>query len=414
MKFNINLNISKKTKKIEVAAIALISLLFVLFFHRILITATDMFSHDSICWYGAYHFFADALSGGIFPYWDPYNACGQPFYYNLGILRLQEPITIAFIFLAKILHISILTIYHWDYMIRILLTGIGTYLCYRQTNKYVLSNLLVFAVFIFSSFTTTSLRQNGVLYILFWIPWVTYFILRLLKNFSLYNIIGFSFFTGLTLCNYQGVYLLTYLFIFFLTLFINHRAYIFSQLKDSRKLFFIAIGIVIIIILALPLLSVYIEQNKIVPITRLQSKSAITKGIAVEYASLVEGGSHSSPADFSELAFPLAAKGYFFKWDISESFLYIGLIPFMLCFFGLFFSRGKYNINFIITLITIGLLMVGPKGAIHPLVYFLFYPFRFARHMHLFAGLFIFVLVYFLGQGTDFMIDNFQKKDNKL
>ncbi|MFA5336812.1 MAG: hypothetical protein WC330_00600 [Candidatus Omnitrophota bacterium] len=409
MKLNINLNISKKTKKIEVVAIALISLLFILLFHKILITASDMFSHDSIWWYGAYHYFADSLSGGIFPYWDPYNSCGQPFYYNLGILRLQEPITIGFILLSKILHISILTIYHWEYMLRILFVGIGTYLCYRQTNKYLLTNLLVFLIFIFSSFATTCLRQNGVLYILFWVPWVVYFLLRLLKNINLYNMVGLSFFIGLSLCNYQGVYLLVYLFIILLTLLINQRKYLSSQIKNIKNLRLIIFGAIIIFILALPLLGVYIEQNKIVPITRLHSKSAITKGIEVEYSSVAASGTHSSPADFLELVFPLAAKGYFFGWDVSECFLYIGLFPFLLSIIGIFFSKEKYRINFLITLVTIGLLMLGPRGMIHSLFYFLFYPFRFARHMHLFSGFFIFTLMYFVGQGIDFIMEKFSR-----
>lgn len=408
MKLNICLNISNKTKKIETISIISILLFFIFFFHKILLTAKNMLSHDSISWYGAYHFFADALSGGIFPYWDPFDSCGQPFYYNLGILRLQEPVTLAFILIGKLLHTSILTIYHWDYMIRILLVGIGTYLCYRQTNKYLLSNLVVFGVFILSSFTTTCLRQNGVLYILSWVPWVTYFVLRLLKNFNLYNIIGFSFFLGLSLCNYQGVYLLIYLLIFFATLLINQRAYLFSQLKNAKKLAFIIQGIIITVILTLPLLTVYIEQGKIVPITRLHSKSAISEGIAVSYSSIAESGTHSSIADFSELVFPLAAKGYFFSWDISECFIYIGLLPFLLAIIGVLFTKGKYNLNFTITLILIALLMIGPKGMVHTVFYYMFYPFRFIRHMHLFAGLFIFILLYFVGQGTDFLLDKLQ------
>lgn len=404
--------VSNKNKKIEIAIISLISLFFFAFFYKLL-SGQSLLSHDSIRWYGVYNFLGDSLLHGIFPYWDPYDFCGQPFYYNLGILRFHEPITIFFIFLNKLFSTSILTLYHWEYLARIWFVGLGVYLCFKQINKYVLSNLIVFGVFLFSSFTVTCFRQNGVLYTFFWVPWVIYFLLRLLKNFNFYNIIGVSFFIGLSLSSYQGVYTLIYLFIFILTLLINNRKFFVSIFKSKKNLAYIFIGALLIIVLALPLLTVAIEQNKIVPTARLDDKVDITEGVSLSFSSVEKGGTHSNIADFLELIFPVVVKGYFWGWfpssgfGLSECFLYIGLLPLLLAIIGIIKPKGNYRINFLITLITIGLLMLGPKGIVYILLYLIFPPLRLARHMHLFAGFFIFTLFYFVGQGADYILDKF-------
>ena len=418
MNFKKDVLFAKKNRKTEAIFISLISMLFFLFVYKIL-TAQSMLSHDSIRWYGVYHLFADSLLNGIFPYWDPFDSCGQPFYYNLGILRLYEPITVGFIMLQKVFNSSILSIYHWEYIIRIWLVALGVYLCYRQTNKYLLSSCMVFAVFLFSSFAVTCFRQNGVLYVFFWTPLAMYFFLKLLKDFSLYNVIGFSFFIGLSLINYQGVYILTYLFIFILTLLINKRKYLISVFKNAKNLVRIFAGIIVVVILALPLLGIYIEKDKIIPSVRLRDKAEISEGINLAYDSIEKAGTHSNIADFLELVFPPVARGYFWHWfpvsgaALSECFLYIGIFPLVLGILGAVKSRQEYRKNFLITLVLVGLLMLGPKYGIHRLIYFLFYPLRVTRHMHLFAGFFIFTLLYFVGQGIDFVIDNTLAKFTK-
>lgn len=407
---------SRRTKKIELGFITLISALFFLVSQRVL-TAECTFSHDAIRWYGVFHFFADSLSNGFFPYWDPYDYCGQPFYYNLGILRIYEPITVVFIMLGKYFDISLLTLYHWEYMTRIWLVGLGVYLCFRQLNKYLVSNLLVFGVFLFSSFTITCLRQNGVLYTFFWTPWAMLFLLRLLKNFNLYNVIGFSFFVGLAFTSYQGVYTLTYLFIFAVTLLINKRAYLLSLFRNPANWLRILVGVAVLVILALPFLSLYFDKDKVVPTARLADKAVIEKGVKLHYDSIRTAGTHSSPADFLELLLPAAVRGYFrgfFHYSplfkLSECFLYIGILPFVLVLAGIFLHSGEYRTNFVLMLVIVGLLMLGPIGGVHRLLYFMFYPLRFARHMHLFSGFFVFTLFYFVGRGADFFLDKLSLK----
>ncbi len=413
MKINFSNLLSNKAKKIEPAAIVIITILFIVFFRKIF-GGQQIFSHDSIRWYGVYHFLADSLSNGIFPYWDPYDFSGQPFYYNLGILRLYEPITIAFIMLSKALNLSMLTTFHWEYMFRIWLTALGVYFCFRQFNKYMLSNLLIFGIFLFSSFTTTCLRQNGILYVFCWAPWALWFLLRLLKNFNFYNLIGFSFFVGISLSSYQGAYLLTYLFIFIATLLINHNHDLAKLLKQKKNILLIILGVILIALLSLPLWTVAIEQSKIVPTARLDDKASIHKGVNLDYGSIAKAGTHSDMADFLELIFPAAARGFFVSGfngiiNVSECFLYIGISTLILCFLGAR-VKSKYRLNFLLTLILTGLLMLGPKAGVHEILYIMFYPLRIARHMHLFAGFFIFTFFYFIGQGMDFVLDKLSKE----
>lgn len=411
MKFDLKTSVSEKTRKIEVIFIALVSALFFMVFHNLL--TGRMFTHDTIRWYSVFHFFADSLSNGVFPYWDPYEFGGQPFFYNISILKSYEPMTVGIIMLGKVFNISILTLYHADLLIRIWLVGIGVYLCFRQLNKYLLSGLLVFTVFLFSSFTITAFRQHGIMLTFFWTPWAMYFLLRLLKNFSLYNVVGFSFFVGLSTTSYHGVYMLTYLFIFILTLLVNKRTYLLSLLTNVQNLAIIVVGVGIVVVLSLPLFSVYFEKDKTVPTARIEDQ-VVVEGEEMRYNLTKTTGTSSNLPDFLELGLPVLIRGYYRGCyiELSECFLYIGIFPLLLGIVGIFYNKEEYSINFFITLILIGLLMLGPIGGVHWILSFLFYPLRFARHMHLFSGYFLFTLFYFVGHGTDIVLGRLPKKNS--
>jgi hypothetical protein len=100
---------------------------------------------------------------------------------------------------------------------------------------------------------------------------------------------------------------------------------------------------------------------------------------------------------------PLAVK----HWIIptSEATLYIGLLPLGIAFAGLFSKSGKLRLNFTLTLALVLFLGLSHDMTSTALGKTLFPFLRYARHMQLFQPFFIFFLMYFVGQGSDRLVE---------
>lgn len=405
------LNRAGANKKAEIAFIAGTCVAFVLFLSGILLTSRRMFTHDTIWTYGLMHHFYGALSNGVFPFWDPYNYAGQPLYYNLGIARLFEPATLLLVTLNRIAGFSLLSLYHWDYVLRIIIAGIGVYLCYRQTNEFTVSNFAVFLAFIFSSFVFAAFRQCGLLTSFSWSGWAMWFFLRLRKELTVFNVVGCSLFVGLMITSYQAGYFLTFFSFFALSLFLNDRAWYAHLARDRRVLPLAALAAAIVVSLSMQAVAVYREKGNAEPVLR-QMDSARRRGAYDDKA----GGSPSYPKDFIGLVLPpLAAKGWMGprvgaqsaflsdQWlkPLSECPFYIGLLPFCFALLGLFFSRDTYRLNFLCLALLTALLALGAGLRLGPLSNLIFPFLRYARSMEIFQPFFIFSLLYFVGQGVD-------------
>jgi hypothetical protein len=406
-------------KKCEVIFVCAISAVFILFLYNILINGKRMFAHDTLWIYGLSQYFYNAMMHGVFPYWDLYDYSGQPIYPQLGISRLMEIPSILLVWLNRLTNFSLLSLYHWDFILKLIVVAIGVYLCFRQTNKYVVSNFVVFLSFLFSSFIFASFRQCGLLTSFSWTPWAMWFILRLRRSFTLYNVIGLSLFMGLVITSYQAGYVFTFLSLFCLSLLINDREWVSGLLQDKKSLVFGLIALLIVCGLSLQIFAVYKEKNNSIPVLRKMDSDDPSR--AYEDKS---GGSPSYPNDFMGLIFPpLAIHGWMGQavgvksktmagqWvtPLSECPLYIGILPLLLAVLGLIFSPQKYKLNFFLmfffsTLLSFGMgIKIGFIGKI--LFPFLLY----ARNMELFQPFVIFSLMYFSGQGMDAILERSRK-----
>jgi len=363
---------------------------FVLFFAPLLITHTRMFAHDTIWFYGIFHYFADQLLQGTFPYWDPYDYCGQPFYTNLSIMHLTNPLTLIVIMSYKVFHASLLTLYHWNFMLEILFSGIGVYLFSKAVNRSRFTHFFMMFVFLFSSFTYICLRQAGFLYAFLFLPWVLLFMVRLVRDLSLFNIVGLGLFAGLAMGGYQGLFVIVFVAVFKLSLLINKRGFFAGSLRRST-LPLIVLCLLIIALLSGPLLSVFIDKNEFAPMARERMSGTVPSEWS-DFRGLVDRG--------------IATHGYFDKKiSLSEGFLFIGFLPLILAFLGLFAAKDEFKLNFLITLCFTVFLMVGDKMLLQRLVNHVFPPFQYVRHMQLLAGFFIFNMIYFSGKGCDWLLD---------
>jgi len=370
-----------------------------------------MFAHDTVWYYGLMRYFYNSILGGTFPYWDPYSYSGQPFYYNVGIARVFEIPSLFVAGLNVFMKASLFSMYHWDFVLRIFLSSLGVYFCFREVNRYLMSNLVVFAAFLFSSFGISAMRQCGLMTSFMWTPWALMFLLRSLRRIDLYNTVGLALFTGWSITSYQAGYTLTFLQIFAMALVLTKPAGVMGIFKDRRKLLLLSAGFVITAALSLQVLSVFIEKDRSVPVLRRDGdpeSSSYTE---------VAGGKAALPEDLKGLLFPAriasraTAKAQ--KEHISEGHLYIGLIPLLLSLAGMRFSSGRLKKVFLIVLVLTLFLMFGGHIKMGPAGKLVFPFLIFSRHMQLFQPFFLLVMMYFTGQGMDVLIDRVKEKTKR-
>jgi hypothetical protein len=389
--------------RMEVLFLVALPVCYLILLSPLLFTRTRMFAHDTIWYYGVMRYFYNAMLNGFFPYWNPYDYAGQPFYYNLGIARLFELPSLLVVLANMHGKGSLLSMYHWDFIIRIIISSLGVYFCVRETTRYTISGIIVFAAFLFSSYGLSSMRQCGLMTSFMWAPWALMFLVRLCRKFNIYNIIGFSLFTGWSITSYQAGYTLTFLQVFILAGVFVYPKKVFKVLRDKKNALYLFVLIAVVTMLSMHLISVFWEKDRSVPILR---KDGGAENISY---TVVRSGQNSKPTDLLSLIVPArAVLPELFKskeYPMSEGYLYLGWIPFIFSIAGIIFSRDKFKKIFLISLAMIFFLMMGYhfRFGFSGMVFF---PFLiFARHMQLFQPFFLLILVYFTGQGADLLLD---------
>ncbi|MCP4369902.1 MAG: YfhO family protein [Deltaproteobacteria bacterium] len=165
------------------------------------------------------------------------------------------------------------------------------------------------------------------------------------------------------------------------------------------------------------------DRGKIIPLVR--AENGATKGLFLSVADIAKAqdtwNSATKPYDLLSLISPLHHYTHFrniqvglFEKSQTESFLYIGILPFALAVYAIFCARHKYKANFLILLISICLLMLGTKFIFYTVFLYIFPALRFARHPMQFVPFFIFFLLYFSGLGIDSLIDTYEKLKFRL
>lgn len=377
------MRIDKKFKEIS-AVIAVILLLLVSQWH-LWITHKLTVTHDSIIWYGIFSYFVDSLHRGFFPFWNPYMNCGENFFLAISNMRLLDPSTLFLIFASKFLKIDFLTLYHYDFLFRYIIFITGSYLFLKYIAKYKISALIAFITISFSSFSTSYLRQNAFILAFYLLPWILLYILKFLEQRDTKFLLWITFFLGITIPSYHSMYSIVSIAILLISLFFTKglpkpKIKIFLQdYKLSLGAFFI------FLLLTINLLPQYwLYTHSIIPTARIFEAPA---------------AANSFPADFLNLLVPYSFLLHFLNWNyMSESFLYIGLIPIFFAIIGLYFSRHKYKFGFAVTTVIIALLML---GELYPLFCRIFPPFSIIRNMRTFGPFFLLCLTYFTCIGID-------------
>jgi len=412
----------------EQSFIILISVLFLLSFSSILTSGNFMLTHDSIDWYGVFQYFAESIYNNSWPFWNIYTHTGEPFYYNYVQIPLLEPITLTIIFIGKLFKIDILTVYHWNFFIQLLLMNLGIYLFLRKFYKHFSTKIILYIVISFSSLQLICMRLIGIWQIFHLTPWILLFIFKLFEeNNNRLSWILLATFIGISLHGISAVYNLSFLFIFLATFLVKNRAeikkmtYIF-RIKQIQTLILLAL---IIISLSSPLLTtILFDLKKFVPVARtIDARTSQSFFMSIDQIASGEKiwKGATNIRDFIGLINPFSPYALLHKWyndylntnDLTESFLYIGILPFAFAIYGIFFSKHKYKINFLILLISLGLLMLGANFIFFKLFALVFPVIRFIRHAMQFLPFFLLALFYFSGLGIDRFIDKYTTPKHK-
>ncbi|MFC1694251.1 YfhO family protein, partial [Candidatus Latescibacterota bacterium] len=392
--------------------------------------------HDNLLWvYPIYHFFAENIINGNFPLWNPFTHSGEPFYTHLVQLRLLEPITLLVIYIGKFITIDTVMLFNWNRFIQTLVMAFGAYLVFRPFTKHVIIRISLLPILFFSSFFIGSFRQDAILSQFMWIPYITYFLLRIIyyKAYRWYNWLILSALIGINWQSYFFTGTWIFLLFFFIGLILFRKDLLFELL--TSKMFFLkfAIATVIILSMALPNIILLIEkENHIFP-ARMADELFLTSeilalrsplngplqfesspsnqlsGIVMPYNFISYTGTHSTIWDFIHIIYPGGNKwintNVKDNWgNPSEAYIFIGILPWIIAIIGMLIGRHDLKKIWLLMAICFGLLMLGPSGGLHKLLYYTFPPIRFVRHTHAFVLFFVFTLIYFYVIGLNHIL----------
>jgi hypothetical protein len=137
------------------------------------------------------------------------------------------------------------------------------------------------------------------------------------------------------------------------------------------------------------------------PLDEIQS----SRPLLFPYRLQFHVGTYSAPNDFVQLLAPFGSE-YAYpsgrSWGKpSEAFMYIGMLPLAVALLGLVAGRGPLKRVWMLTLVSVGLLTLGPQAFVHALLYWVFPPLWFVRNMHTLVLFFVLALLYFYVLGCN-------------
>ena len=418
--------------EIGAAAIGLTALLY--FLRSMLLGGDATITHDNIVWgYPIFQYFAEGVLRGHLPLWNPFTHGGEPFYTLLPHFRLFDPNTFLVVRIGSLFTHDLLILFHWDRVVRIILGAFGTYLVLRSFTNYIAVRLSLIPILLFSSFMTGSFQQDAFMNQFIWVPYIVFFLLRIVHQGDLRwrNWLGLAAFLGL---NWQSLFFVgswvTLLFFSFgLLLF---RRDLVSRLIHQRQVYIRAAVLAAIVFLtAIPSAILFLSQKGYVfpprmldveyqgrpplggPIQYESTSSVIKQPLVLPYSYLAYTGSFSTMWDFIQLVSPdgsrIARPGGNGWGSPSEAFIYVGLAVWAIAVLGL--VLGKHDLKSVWTIVGGGfaLLMLGPSGGLHRLLYYVYPPLWFVRHTHSFVLFFVFVALYFYVIGANELVDDFSE-----
>ncbi len=381
------------------------------------------FIHDHLYWgYPVFQFFAESIIYGHFPLWNPFTHGGEPFYPIVIHLRLLEPITLLTIYVGKYLGSNdLVSLYNWVHFVQNIVMVFGVYIVFRTLASNVFIRVSLIPILLFFSFMFSPFRQAAAVYQFLWMPYITYFLLRITyhRDYRWHNWLLLAALMGVNWQSYYSSGMWVFILFFSVGLLLFCRDLVRGLLKSDKFLFKFAVTFVIVVAMMLPNIIVMLEKDKFVFPARMKDPGyqeetpvpmggtqqwegtvlAEDDGVLMPYSIITHTGTFSSIWDFVQTIYP-EPNPFISGPDVesesgSEAYMYIGLLPWIIAVLGFVIGSHKLKALWLFIAAGFGLLMLGPAGGLHRVLYYVYPPLWFIRHTHGFVLFFLFTVLYF-------------------
>ncbi|HNW69983.1 MAG TPA: YfhO family protein [Bacteroidales bacterium] len=362
--------------------------------------AVSLFIHplkwDMIDQYYPYRYLTgECLKNNFFPYWQPYQLLGIPFYADPSS-GVWYPITwiIGFFSGYNVYALS------FEFMLHIFLASVGFYLLSKNLGLSKWIALILSVAYSFSGFFVGNAQHITYVISATWTPFVLNSFIALIKNKKGINAVAVSFFLFLmTTGGYPAFGII--LFYHLLAIFIGYSIYLLIRKERKELLRFFKMNLITVFVYGLLALSFFVSV--------LYNKGQIGRFSTINLEDILF--SPFSPKCMVSFITPYAVAGNadYFNTDLSMSNAYFGI--FSCAFFLLYFFQKKSKLSILILIAGILNLLAAFGG---------YLPFReFLYHYVPFMDLFRFpsvfryftIVAFLLVSG--FSIQHFMEHKNK-
>jgi len=401
----------------EVAAFAVATAYLVFSMRGSLFDGRLTLAHDTLYWFfPLYDYFAAAIAHGELPLWNPYSHGGEPMLPALLQLRLFDPVSMAIAWIGTAITHDSTVLMAWDRLGRCLVTAIACHILLRQFTTRAPVRLLLPFVLLWSSLLMPAMHQNALLDQFYTAPFFIYFVLRLLwsRDFRLSSWVGAAVFAGMSFQSYffVGEFLA---FVFIVVGFAIFRRADLGALFDRRNLPGATVALAILVCMSGLNVAYFADRSEYYLDSRNPLPTAVTspnngpvqfdvppdpnatRTLIMPYRKVYMTGTFSRPVDFLGLFLP----AHTYLRDSGEALQYMGFLFVLGAIVGMFGGRHALKHVWGLCTLAFGLLIMGPYGWLHWILYQFLPPLWFIRHTHALTPFFLLGLCYFFVLGTE-------------
>ncbi len=345
------------------------------------------FIEDPEYWYAVYHFFARGFYNGAIQLWDPFMNGGEPLWPAFGLFRLFDPLNQAFLLVGRALGISLFFLYHFQFIVKYMISMAGLYLLLRRLTKSPAACLLATTLVSISIFWGLTDAR----YMVFcWIPFILYFFTKALEDGRLSDLGWAAYFTGLYVgaANYHVAEGTFYLLCFGAGTFAWNRdqwRVLLGRMKE-RKLATV-LAVLALMSTTLPLIAAFRETTSgLHPIGRTSLERNLFEqpdNHSPSYARTMRWGGALTPLGLYNALAPAHAgtswpstrytpSGVYNSLSLRRNLAAFPLLILGLASFGLIFGRGPWKGHFILATAISTFMALGAQTPVHRFFYELY------------------------------------------
>ena len=307
--------------------------------------------HDAIDYYYPWRkSIVESIRQGNFPTWESYQELGSPIMSNP-----QSGAWYPILWIISIFGEYNLFTLNAEYILHLIICGIGSYVLFMHFNKNKFSGFLGACIYSFSGFIIGNFQHLSWIISAAWIPilFLSFKLLLEKGNFKYYLYTALSFYFLLS-GGYAAFVIITLYILFF---YLLYRIFLnYTQLIDILKKVLI-LSFITISISSLYIYSVFINLSN------------ITRGEGLNIHSASKNAFEFSTWMTFLFSYVSTQKMSFFHSDISMRNAYLGIFFIVVILFIIFFNRTKKNVFLFFFSLFFLLVASGKQFYLYPVLY---------------------------------------------